>query len=199
MDSGNITSLLQAWGAQDPQASDQLFELVVDDLRRMARSHLRREHAAQTLQPTELVHEVYLRIAGASASTDWHNRRHFFGACAQIMRRLLVDRARYRRAEKRGSGISDLPLDEGLESLAAGHGQDRAGASSPVDLVALDNALGHLAERHPRACRVVELRYFLGLSIQETARALDSAERTVKLDWTQARARHFRELEGSGS
>lgn len=189
MTSEDFTGLLHAWGSGDREASERLFTLLSRDLRRMARAHLARERRDHTFQPTDLVHEVYLKIAGAD-QLDWQNRQQFFGACGRIMRRLLVDHARRHRAEKRGGGEADLPLDQVAESLGVPGG-------TAEDLLALDQALRRLDEVQPRACRVVELRYFLGLSIAETARALGIAERTVKQDWTQSRARLFRALRGS--
>jgi RNA polymerase sigma factor (TIGR02999 family) len=151
----------------------------------MARAHLARERPGHTLQPTALVHEVYLRLA-RERKVGWENRTHFFGACGRMMRRILVDHARRRQATKRG-GCPTVSL----RSVDDGPALDDA---STVDLLALDRALHCLEELNPRQCRVVEMRFFAGLSIEETAESLGVAVRTVKLDWTKARAWLHHEL-----
>ncbi len=150
----------------------------------MAREQLGRERPGHTLQPTALVHELYLRLT-RERKIAWENRAHFFGACARIMRRILVDHARRRRARKRAGGATVAIGDFAVSPV---------GGDGSVDLVALDRALAALEQLSPRQCRVVELRFFAGLSIEETSDALGIATRTVKLDWTKARAWLHREL-----
>jgi RNA polymerase sigma factor (TIGR02999 family) len=186
MNGSEVTSLLISWKNGDREAFDRLFPLVVGNLRSMARSCLAREQDGHTLQPTALVNEVYLRMVGCS-KIGWKNRAHFFGACARTMRRILVDHARRKRASKRGGGVVGVSLD-----------QDCGVADSKnvpsVDLLALDQALTRLAELDSRQCRIVELRFFAGLSTRETAEVVGLAPRTVTLEWTKARAWLFREL-----
>ena len=155
------------------------------DLRRMAGAQLARERPGHTLQPTALVHEVYLRLA-RERKIEWTNRAHFFGACVRMMRRILVDHARRRQARKRAGGATLLGLDSAGASVRGDNGA--------VDLIALDRALECLESLNPRQCQVVEMRFFAGLSIEETAESLGLASRTVKLDWTKARAWLHREL-----
>jgi RNA polymerase sigma factor (TIGR02999 family) len=155
------------------------------DLRRMAGAQLARERPGHTLQPTALVHEVYLRLA-RERKIEWANRAHFFGACARMMRRILVDHARRRQARKRTGSMTLLGRDR-VEAPVGGE-------NGTVDLIALDRALECLESLNPRQCQVVEMRFFAGLSIEETAQSLGLASRTVKLDWTKARAWLHREL-----
>jgi RNA polymerase sigma factor (TIGR02999 family) len=181
-----VAELLEAVTGGAPPARDELIVHVYDELRRLAQSYLRRERADHTLQPTALVHEAYMRLA-AQEGVDWRNREHFVGVAAEMMRRVLVDHARGRGRDKRWGGLR-LPLAE-ADGFAEGEGED---------LVALDEALRRLARRHPQKSRVVELRFFGGLSIEETARVLEVSDSTVERDWKFARAWLARELERGG-
>jgi RNA polymerase sigma factor (TIGR02999 family) len=173
-----MTELLSSMRAGDHSAFDALLRVVYEELRRMARGHLRRERGGHTLSPTALVHEAYLRLAAHHAQR-WENRAHFFGAASNAMRRILVDYARGRAAKKRQAervGVTDL------DTL----GQEN---SVSIDgLLQIDDALGRLAQVHERLARVVECRYFGGLSIPETAEALGVSHTTVSEDWRFARA-----------
>ncbi len=171
-----ITQLLVEWGQGDQAALDQLMPLVYDELRRLARSYLRRERPDHTLQATALVHEAYLRLIDQHSVT-WQNRAHFFGIASQMMRRILVNHALARRTAKRGLSVETLSLDE-----AAGAGTQRG-----IDLIALDDALKELEALDPRQTRIVELRFFGGLSIEETAEVLSLSAATVKREWSTAR------------
>ena len=179
----NVTGLLQAWGAGDPSALDRLVPVVYDELHRQAQRYLRRENPGHTLQTTALVHEAYLRLVD-QRDARWQNRAQFFGVAAQVMRRILVDHARRHRAAKRGGAVRPVPLEEG----------EVAAVGSDVDLVALDDALTRLADLDPQQARVVELRYFTGLGIEDTAEALGISPATVKRDWAMARAWLKRDL-----
>jgi RNA polymerase sigma-70 factor, ECF subfamily len=172
-----LTQLLIRWGNGDRAALDELMPLVYDDLRRYAHSFLRRRAHHHTLQPTALVNEAYLRLVGRQ-NTNWQNRAQFFGLAAKIMRELLVDYARAQATVKRGG--SQLRL-----SLSAA---DRFSSAAEIDLLALDQALRKLAELNPQYGQVVELRYFGGLTIEETAEVLGVSPATVKRDWKFARA-----------
>jgi RNA polymerase sigma factor (TIGR02999 family) len=165
---------------------DELMAHVYDELRRLAAGYLRRERADHTLQPTALVHEAYVRLA-AQRGVDWRNREHFVGVAAEMMRRVLVDYARRHGRTKRGGGLR-LPLNE-ADGFAEGEADE---------LVALDEALRRLARRHPQKSRIVELRFFGGLSIEETARILNVSDSTVERDWKFARAWLAREMERGG-
>jgi RNA polymerase sigma factor (TIGR02999 family) len=182
----DITRLLDRWSQGDESAFKELIPLVYDELRRLAEHYLRGERAGHTLQPTALVHEAYLRLSGLN-EMRLQNRTHFYGAAAQAMRRILVDHARRRQADKRGSGVRPVSLDE-------------ASLDGPVDLrldlVALEDALNALNAFAPQQARVVELRYFGGLSVAETAAFLGVAPVTVKRYWNFARAWLFRALSG---
>jgi RNA polymerase sigma factor (TIGR02999 family) len=178
-----VTELLVAWRGGSEAARDQLVPLVYRDLQRLARAHLARERSGHTLQPTALVHETYLRLMG-HAAMDWQGRTHFFALAATTMRRILVSYARKQRAAKRGCGGTAVTLCEN-------HAVESA---REVDLLALDAALAELEKLDQRQCRVVELRYFGGLTIEETADALGVSPATVKSDWSFARAWLFREL-----
>ena len=178
-----ITHLLQAWRKGDDEALERLAPLVYQDLRALARSHLRRERAGHTLQATALVHEAFFKLQGQRS--PWHNREQFFAVASRIMRRVLVDHARARAAMKRGS---DAPRIELEDSMAV------ASEARSLDLLDLDRALERLAALEPRLARVVELRYFGGLSVEEAARVLECSDRTVKRDWSFARAWLLREL-----
>jgi RNA polymerase sigma factor (TIGR02999 family) len=172
-----VTALLGRLRDGDARAFDQLVPLVHHELKVLARSQLRHERPNHTLQATALAHEAYLRLAGLQRR-DWRDRAHFFGVAAAIMRRILVDHARRRGAGRRGSGAPHVPLD-GASDVAA----DRS-----EELVALDDALARLGALDTRQERVVELRFFAGLSVEETAVALGISPRTVKREWAVARA-----------
>jgi RNA polymerase sigma factor (TIGR02999 family) len=179
----SLTQLLVAWGEGDRAALDHLVPLVNTELRRLARSYMRGERQNHTLQTTALVNEAYLRLVDQK-HVRWQNRAHFLAIAAQLMRRILVDYARRRQYQKRGAGAMQVTLAE-AESLA--------NESSP-DLVALDEALSELARMDPRRSQVVELRFFGGLSIGETAEALKLSPTTVERDWTIAKAWLHKEL-----
>src|ERR1700704_1710910 len=166
----------------DPRAADDLTPLVYDELRRLAAAYMRRERPGQTLQATALVHEAYLRLAGAG--TPWHDKRHFVGIAARSMRQILVERARARGAQKRWGGLDRVSL---VDSLMGGTREDEM-------LPALDDALARLEKIDPQQARIIELRFFGGLSIEEAADALDISPATLKRRWTPARAWLFREL-----
>jgi RNA polymerase sigma factor (TIGR02999 family) len=182
-----VTELLVRWRDGDRAALTQLVPLVYDELRRLARSHLRHEAAAQSIQSAALVHEAYLRMVGKDPP-DWQNRAHFFGVAARLMRQILVDRTRKIRAAKRGSGGEVFPLDE---TICLPHQRS-------VDLIQLDDALERLAKLDERQCRIVELRFFAGLSLDETSVALGISEATVSREWTTARLWLRREIAGAG-
>jgi RNA polymerase sigma factor (TIGR02999 family) len=184
----NLTELLHAWSRGDRAAYDELTARVYERLRQMARRHLARERRGHTLQPTALVHEVYLRLA-ADARLGWKDRAHFFGACAEVMRRILIDHARRRKAGKRGGGATTVLLED---ARVVGP----ADAAPEIDLLALDEALERLEALDPRQSRIIELRFFAGLSNDEAAEVVGLATRTVKLEWTKARAWLYRELQG---
>jgi RNA polymerase sigma factor (TIGR02999 family) len=183
------TRLLTRAASGDDKAVSQLMPLVYDELRRLAASYIRRERPGQTLQATALVHEAYVRLINEKAHS-WQNRTHFLAIAALSMRQILVQRARARRAAKRGGDPARITLDEQLLPAA------KPDASDEVDLVALDEALTRLATLNARHAKVVELRYFGGLGVEETAAALDISSATVKRDWTLARAWLRRELRG---
>jgi RNA polymerase sigma factor (TIGR02999 family) len=178
-----VTELLEAWSGGDREALDRLVPLVYAELRRRARAQLARERGAHTLQPTALVHEAFLRLVDQRGAR-WQNRAQFYAVAAQVMRRILVDHARARAAAKRGGDAVRVALEAVEES----------GASPEVDILALHQTLERLAAQDERQARVVELRYFGGLSVEETAEVLGVAEITVKRDWAMARAWLYREL-----
>jgi RNA polymerase sigma-70 factor (ECF subfamily) len=185
-----ITVLLDAWSGGDPEAFEKLLPLVLDDLRRLAQGYLRRERPGHTLEPTALIHEVYLRLVGRR-QVRWENRRQFFAGMAEIMRRILVDHARRKKSAKKGGDHDPTPFDEALDTDTLWGPAIRG---IDVDLVALDDALTSLAAVDPRQARIVELRYFGGLTIAETARSLDISPMTVKREWHTARLWLLREL-----
>jgi RNA polymerase sigma factor (TIGR02999 family) len=185
--SPDVTQLLIGWGAGDHAAEEQLLSAVYTELHRQAARAMRRESDELTLQATALVHEAYLRLIDQSR-VQWSNRAHFFGVAAQLMRRILVDHARRRRAQKRGDGVRPLALDD--SDGRAGASNDDAG----VDLLVLNDALERLGELDERQARIVELRYFAGLSVDDTAEALGISPATVKREWAVARAWLRREL-----
>jgi RNA polymerase sigma factor (TIGR02999 family) len=182
-----VTVLLEAARHGDSDALDRLSRMVHAELHRIAERHMQRERDDHTLQPTVLVHEAILRLTGSSRS-DFNDRVHFFRAASQVMRRVLVDHARARQAAKRGGGLR-VTLDENFADRAAGD----------VDLLVLDEALTRLAAAEPRWAQVVELRFFTGLGIEETAETLDVSPATVKRDWQFARAWLARELGNNGA
>ena len=179
----DVTELLKAWSAGDAAALDKLIPLVYRELHRLAEIYMARERPGHTLQTTALVNEAYLRLVDTSRAT-WQNRAQFLGVCAQAMRRVLVDWARSRHALKRGGEAPPLELEEGL-AAAGGPG---------TDLVTVDEALDALARIDPRKSRVVELRFFGGLSVEETAEVLNVSPETVLRDWKLARSWLRREL-----
>jgi RNA polymerase sigma factor (TIGR02999 family) len=178
-----VTQLLEDWSSGNQAAHDELMSLVYDDLRHLARRHMRGEGSGHTLQTTGLVHEAYLRLVDQK-NVRWQSRAHFFGIAAQMMRRILVDQARARLRLKRGGGALRVSLDE-AEAVAL---------EKPTDLLALDEALVRLAEVDGRKSRIVELRFFGGLSIEETAEVLQVSPGTVMHDWTLAKAWLYRAL-----
>lgn len=183
----DVTGLLVAWGHGDRAAGDRLLPIVYAELHRRATAAMRREHDGHTLQPTALVHEAYMRLVDQRHAA-WQNRAQFYGIAAQLMRRILIDHAREHLAQKRGGGAHQVTLS-GIEANA-----DDDGA---VDVLALHDALERLTLLDARQARLVELRYFGGLSIDETAEALDVSPATVKREWATARAWLKRELLGS--
>ena len=183
--SKQITHLLLAWGQGDQAALEALMPLVYDELRKVAARHLRGQRPGHTLQTTALVNEAYLRLIDAS-QVQWQNRAHFFAVAAHLMRRILVDFARTRNYQKRGGGVQPVSLDEAM-IVAPERG---------ADLLALDEALTRLQALNARQAQVVELRYFGGLSEEETAEALKISVRTVRRDWNFARVWLHRELTG---
>jgi RNA polymerase sigma factor (TIGR02999 family) len=182
--SKGITAILATLGAGDQEALKSLIPLVYDELRRLARYHLNRERSDHTLQSTALVNEAYMRLAGQELRIQ--NRAHFFAIASQLMRQILVDYARRHRAGKRGAGVCMLTLDE----------QVALPQTRSVDVVALDDALNTLAQLDPQQCRIVELRFFGGLSIDETSEVLRISAATVKRDWATARVWLRREISG---
>jgi RNA polymerase sigma factor (TIGR02999 family) len=179
----DVTMLLLAWNNGDHEALDRLMPVVYNELRRLARRYMRSENPGHTLQATALVNDLYVQLIDQKR-VNWQNRAHFFGAAAQIIRRLLVDHARSRHRLKRGGGGLKVEWDEAIN------------ASKPVqmDLIALDAALNQLAVLEPQQSRIIELRFFAGLSIEETAEALKISAATVKRDWAFARAWLYREM-----
>ena len=173
----DVTELLLNWEKGDKTALDKLMPLVYGELRRLARQYLRKEKSGRTLQTTDLIHETYLKLVNQNR-VHWQNRAHFFGVSAQLMRRILVDRARRRKRLKHGGGISQLTLDEGLA----------ISAEPTLDLVALDQALTCLADIDPRKAQVIELRFFGGLSVEEIAEFLKISNITVLRDCKIAKA-----------
>jgi RNA polymerase sigma factor (TIGR02999 family) len=183
-----VTALLQAWHAGDEAAYGKVSSLLYAELRRQAARYVRRERAGDSLQTTALVHETFIRLAAAHR-VDWQDRRHFLAVAASTMRRLLVDLARTRGTAKRGARAVHQPLDSGVA----------AAAPSPLDLIALDDALRKLGELDARKVRVIELRFFAGLSVEETAEALEVSPDTVARDWRMARSWLMRELDGAAA
>lgn len=180
-----VTELLVSWSNGDRDALGRLMPLVYGELRRLAARYLSRERPGHTLQCTALVHEAYMRLIDQSR-VQWQNRAHFFGVAAQLIRRILVDHARNRNAVKRGAGACKVELDEAL-----GFSEQR-----DLDVLALDEALHALSELDPQQGRIVELRFFAGLSVEETAEVLSISSATVKRDWTAAKAWLYRAMSG---
>ena len=175
--SQDVTKLLQAWQQGDADALERLLPLVYDELRRVARAHLRRERPGHTLQATALVHEAYLRLVGGGGTTP-RNRTHLFAMAARLMRQILVDHARRKDARKRGGAATVIALQESVP----------APEIAVVDVLALDEALTELSALDPRLCQVVELKFFAGLNIDETAEALHVSAATVERDWMVSKA-----------
>jgi RNA polymerase sigma-70 factor, ECF subfamily len=180
--SGQVTQLLKAMRAGDSHAAENLLPLVYAELHRLAKSYMRRERPDHTLQATALINEAYLRLVGEDV--DWNSRAHFIGLAAHVMRRVLVDYARTRNAEQRGGGLQRVEMQDDLAVSAA----------RLDEVEQLDEALKRLEKENPRQARVVELRYFGGLSVEEIGALLQIAPRSVKRDWALARIWLFREL-----
>jgi RNA polymerase sigma factor (TIGR02999 family) len=174
----DVTRLVDAAAAGEPRAAAELLPLVYGELRQLAAARLAGEKAGQTLQPTALVHEAYLRLVGGDAPQDWNGRGHFFAAAAEAMRRILVENARRKKAAKAGGGWDRQPLIDA----------DLAVDTSGDDLFAVDEALSRLAAEDPRAARLVELRFFLGMTLDDAAAHLGLQPRTAYRDWAYARA-----------
>jgi RNA polymerase sigma factor (TIGR02999 family) len=192
-DGRDVTRLLQDWRSGDAGALEALMPLVYSQLRGLAAGYLSRESPGHTLQPTALVHEAFLKLF-RQERVDWQNRSHFYGIAAQLMRRILVDHARSHHRHKRGSGGIAVSLDEPAAQAVAA-----PAAMNPVDVVALDRALQTLEQLDPRQGRLVELRFFGGLTIEETAEVLGLSTGTVKREWAFAKALLFRELQGAAT
>lgn len=178
-----VTKLLNDWRSGNPEALDELMPLVYSELHALARRHMQRRNPSHTLQTTALIHEAFLKLAG-TGHNRWENRTHFYGVAAKAMRHVLVDHARARHAAKRGGGWQPVPFDEGIavsdERLAG--------------LIALDEALSRLSKLHPRQGEVIELRFFGGMGVEETAAILKVSPETVMLDWRVAKAWLHKEL-----
>jgi RNA polymerase sigma factor (TIGR02999 family) len=183
-DAGEVTALLRAWHAGDEDAYRQVSSILYSELRRQAAHYLRRQGPVDVLQTTALVHEAFMRLVGAH-QVDWQDRRHFLAVAARTMRLVLVDLVRAQGSAKRGSRAVHVPLDSGLA----------AGGPLPVDLIALDRALETLGTFDARKVRVIELRFFSGLTVEETAEVLDVSADTVARDWRMARTWLMRELD----
>jgi RNA polymerase sigma factor (TIGR02999 family) len=187
----DVTRLLQEWRAGNPAALEQLMPLVYDELHVIAARHMAREWRVSVYQTTALVSEAYMKLVG-QRDVDWHNRAHFFAIAAQIMRRILVDNARRELRTKHGGGAATASLDEASESTAVG-GIDR------LDAVALDRALSRLEAIDPDQARIVELRFFGGLTVEETADVVGVSPATVKREWAVAKGWLYREITGRES
>lgn len=180
LNADDLTGLLIEWGHGDKAALDRLTPLVYDEIRRIAHRYVQRERADHTLQTTALVNEAYLRLAG-STNISWQNRAHFFAVTAQVMRRILIDHARRRQYVKHGGDVQRIAFDSAIAETAMS-------AARAVELLALNEGLDELAKLDPRKSQVVELRYFGGLNIDETAKVLDVSPMTVRRDWRAAKA-----------
>jgi RNA polymerase sigma factor (TIGR02999 family) len=185
----DVTRLLEAWSQGDSLALEELTPLVEGELRRLARKYMARQTPGHTLQPTALVHEAYLRLLGQRGAS-WHDREHFLAYMASAMRRLLINHARDRAAAKRGGTATHVAFDEAFDQ------HPEVPGAAQVDLLDLDQALRDLTSIDPRQGRVVELRYFGGLTVEETARVMDVSPRTVKREWHTARLWLLRALGG---
>jgi RNA polymerase sigma factor (TIGR02999 family) len=181
----NVTQLLIGWGQGDKDALDQLIPIVYDELRRQAARYLRRERVGHTLQTTALIHEAYLRLID-QRNVQWQNRAQFFGIAAQLMRRILVDHARTKKRAKRGGSDIRVSLADAEASVKA----------QELDVVALSEALDRLEQIDEQQSKIVELRFFSGLTVEETAAVLDISPATVKRDWSMAKAWLHREING---
>ena len=179
-----VTQILHAIAQGDPAAADQLLPLVYDELRQLAAQKLAQEKPGQTLQATALVHEAYLRLVTGAEAQQWDNRRHFFAAAAEAMRRILVERARRHGAQKRGAGFERMDLPDLPEQTR----------DDPSSLLALDEALAKLQEQHPQKAQVVKLRFFAGCTLEETAQLLGISRATAQRNWAYARAWLFGQL-----
>jgi RNA polymerase sigma factor (TIGR02999 family) len=179
---GEITTLAHRWSHGDHEAFDRLIELVYDDLRQIARRHLRVGKQGETINTTALVHEAYLKLAGAGGR-EWPSRGHFLAFCSKAMRRILIDYARRSGAEKRGGGLIRVPLEEDMASVD----------QEVSEVLALDEALTALEARDERMARIAECRFFGGLSVVETAEAMATSPRTVEREWARARV-YLREM-----
>jgi len=196
MDARDVTRILAGDDSGGPQAAEQLLALVYDELRKLAARRMAEESPGQTLQPTALVHEAYLRLVGGAArGTQWNGRGHFFAAAAEAMRRILVERARRVGRARHGGGWRRIDLDD-LDG--AGVGSAGAGGGSALDLIALDEALTRLEADDAGAAAVVQLRYFAGMTIDEAASALGISVRTANRHWAYARAWLYQQLGGEG-
>jgi RNA polymerase sigma factor (TIGR02999 family) len=184
----DVTHILAAIEKGDPRAAEQLLPLIYDELRKLAAQKLSQEKPGQTLQATALVHEAYLRLVGVRREEGWDNRGHFFAAAAEAMRRILVENARRKRREKHGGGRPRVDLDEA----------SMVGRMPPEDLLALDEAMTRLAADDPIKARLVQLRFFAGLSLDEAAEALGVSAVTAKRYWRYAKAWLHREVAGEG-
>lgn len=186
--SGDVTQLLRAWSCGDESAFDKLLPLVYQELHVRAQRYMANERSGHTLQTTALVNEVYLRLVDLP-QRSWENRAHFLAVCAQLMRRILVDFARSRNYQKRGGGVRHQPFDEVLTACS----------QSPAQIIAVDDALKSLAAVDDRKSRVVELRFFGGLTVEETAGVMRISAETVMRDWKMAKAWLLREINGSAT
>ena len=173
-----VTQILSRIESGDPTAAEQLLPLVYDELRRLAAHRLAEEKPGQTLQATALVHEAYVRLVDRDQAQQWNSRGHFFGAAAEAMRRILVDQARQKRSQRRGGDYQRIELSSVEPSVSA----------SPLDMLALDEALDQLAEKDPRAAELVKLRFFAGLTVSEAATALGVSIGTAENDWAYAKS-----------
>ncbi len=180
----DVTELLVRWSDGDEAARADLMAVLYEELRARARNYLRRERADHTLQPTALVHEAYLRLINQNR-VQWRNRAHFFGVASQVMRRILLDHARRHQADKRGGGVASMAVTALIE----------VGESRDLDLIRLDDALTTLAELDPRQSRIVELRFFGGLSVEETAEVLGVSVATVMREWKIAKLWLFTQMQ----
>lgn len=180
---GEVTLLLNAWTCGDETALERIIPLVYSELHRRAERYMSHEQGGHTLQATALLNEVYLRLVDLP-QRNWKNRAHFLAICAHLMRRILVDLARSRHSQRRGGGARDLPLNEALAAFS----------QSPAEIVAVDDALKKLSEFDPRKGRVVELRFFAGLGVDETAEVLNVSPETVMRDWKMAKVWLLREI-----